>query len=152
MLLQCRKSCGTCGITDRLELDALIEKKVALHEVGGDETLLETPYGVTQTLDVKTQAGIKEVIKNFTSYMDSVVFKDPRYETVKKTCRNRHRDCAFWAHLGECENVSRIMQCMIKNAERSLHVIYSKQAHNRLDHLVFALKLHIRMFRTQTIC
>ena len=107
MLTHCQKSCGTCGVTDEEELEELIAWKKALHEVGGDETLLETPYGVTQTVHPSHAEGIEEVIRNSISYMEDVIFKDPKYEAVKKTCKNRHSDCALWAYLGECEDVSK---------------------------------------------
>jgi hypothetical protein len=111
MLRNCRKSCETCGITDEAELVALSEKKLALHEVGGDETLLETPYGVTQSIvDGSTEEHhVKEIIANFTSYMENIIFQDPKYAAVKKTCKNRHPMCSFWKHIGECEKVSRIV-------------------------------------------
>jgi ShK domain-like len=106
MLRSCRKSCETCNIIDEMELSALIARKLALYEVGGDESLLETPYGITQIIDESSKSQIMEVISNFTSYMENIVFKDPSYKDVKKTCRNREGNCAFWASLGECEKVS----------------------------------------------
>ena len=105
MLVHCRKSCETCGITDNDELSALIARKLALHDVGGDETLLETPYGVTQTVPPTSAELIQEIIQNFTNYMEHVVFQDPKYEAVKKTCKNRNPLCAFWASIDECEKV-----------------------------------------------
>ena len=105
MLRNCRKSCQTCGITDEDELDALSAKKLELHEVGGDETLLETPYGITQSIGTDAREAVLKVIQNFTTYMENIIFKDPQYSTVRKTCKNRHADCAFWTHLGECEKV-----------------------------------------------
>ena len=93
-------------MTDARELEQLIARKKALYDVGGDETLLETPYGITQTIEPSDGDKTREVIQNFTSYMEDVVFKDPKYEAVKKTCKNRHALCAFWVAVGECEKVS----------------------------------------------
>ena len=107
MLIQCRDSCGTCDVTDEEELDALIEKKLELYELGGDEMLLETPYGVTQIIDTTEVERAQEVIRSYTFYMDHLVFKDPKYEGVKKTCKNRRPECVVWATSGECETVSR---------------------------------------------
>ena len=45
MLITCRKSCGTCDVTDGEELDALIERIMELYEVGDDEGLIETLNG-----------------------------------------------------------------------------------------------------------
>ena len=94
-------------MTGEEELEELIAWKTALYEVGGDETLLETPYGVTQTVHPSNAEGIEEVIRNFTSYMEDLIFKDPKYASVKKTCKNRHSDCSLRAYLGECEDVSK---------------------------------------------
>ena len=85
----------------------LVERKKLLHEVGGDETLLETPYGMAQNVDSRAADQVEMVISNFTFYMESIIFTDSKYDAVKKTCKNRHRDCAFWTTLGECEAVSR---------------------------------------------
>ena len=105
MLRNCRKSCETCGITDEDELDALAAKKLQLYEVGGDETLLETPYGITQAIGADADEEVRKVIRNFTTYMETIIFKDPLYASVRKTCKNRHADCAFWTSRGECEKV-----------------------------------------------
>ena len=86
----------------------LAAKKLALYEVGGDETLLETPYGVKQITDRRYVEQCQEIIDNMESYMKDFVFRDPKYAAVKKTCKNRHSECAFWKHAGECEKVSRI--------------------------------------------
>ena len=107
MLIECRKSCGTCDVTEDEELDELIERTMELYEVGGDETLLETPYGVRQIIDPADAERVLEVIRNFTFYMDHLIFKDPKYKAVKKTCKNRHPECSVWATSGECKTVSR---------------------------------------------
>ena len=105
MLSNCPKSCKTCDITNAEELQQLIAWKKALLDVDGDETLLETPYGKTQTMEPSNADKIQEVIRNFTSYMDQVIFTVPQYETVKTTCKNRESRCAEWASLGECDAV-----------------------------------------------
>ena len=106
MLIQCRQSCGTCDVADEKELDALIERTIDLYEVGGDETLLETPYGVKQIVDPADAERVLEVIRNFTFYMDHLIFTNPKYQAVKKTCKNRHPECSVWATSGECKAVS----------------------------------------------
>lgn len=106
MLSNCRKSCNTCDVVDPTEMAALVLRRMELHEVGGDETLLETPYGVTQDVSASVKEQVSEVINNFTFYMDNFIFAKEEYAAVKKTCKNRHRQCAYWKTLGECENVS----------------------------------------------
>lgn len=106
MLSNCRKSCNTCDVLDPAEMTALVRRRSELHEVGGDETLLETPYGVTQDVSESVKEQVSEVITNFTFYMENLIFTQEKYAAVKKTCKNRHRQCAYWKTLGECEKVS----------------------------------------------
>lgn len=106
MLRNCRKSCNTCSVLDPQKMNALVKRTLELHEVGGDETLLETPYGVDQQIDASLQTEIGEIIANFTFYMENLIFAKEEFAAVKKTCKNRHRMCAYWKHLGECEKVS----------------------------------------------
>jgi hypothetical protein len=82
MLRECRKSCGTCAVTDEIQLLELIDQKKRLYEVGGDATLLETPYGITQELPVAESERelVDEVVKNFTFYMEHLIFKDAKYK------------------------------------------------------------------------
>jgi hypothetical protein len=87
-------------------MTALVRRRSELHEVGGDETLLETPYGVTQDVSASVKEQVSEVISNSTFYMDNLIFAKEKYAAVKKTCKNRHRQCAYWKTLGECEKVS----------------------------------------------
>lgn len=106
MLKECRKSCGTCDVTDETELYKLIQTKISKKIVDdGEVSLLETPYGVAQNIDPEKAEQIQEVIRNFTSYMEDFVFQDPKYQPVKDTCRNRNPFCAFWVTIGECEKV-----------------------------------------------
>ena len=68
ILAKCQKSCGTSGVSDKEELEALILKKRALHDEDSDETLLETPYTrVAQTVHPSNAEGIEGVIRNFVS-------------------------------------------------------------------------------------
>lgn len=62
--------------------------------------LSETPWGVEQIAnDAATSARIAATKK----YMTEKVLVDPEFDKVRKDCKNRHKDCAFWATSGECE-------------------------------------------------
>ena len=37
-------------------------------------------------------------------YMFGVVFQDPKYVNVRKSCQNRNPHCTFWAVVGRCED------------------------------------------------
>jgi hypothetical protein len=93
-------------------MNILVLKKQALHEVGGDESLFETPYGVTQEFDETDESEVIKVIQNTTIYMENIVFKDPSYTDVKKTCKNRDSRCARWTTWGECEKVGEMILSM----------------------------------------
>eukprot|EP00545_Synedropsis_sp_CCMP1620_P004966 CAMPEP_0119007782 /NCGR_PEP_ID=MMETSP1176-20130426/3245_1 /TAXON_ID=265551 /ORGANISM="Synedropsis recta cf, Strain CCMP1620" /LENGTH=459 /DNA_ID=CAMNT_0006959997 /DNA_START=21 /DNA_END=1400 /DNA_ORIENTATION=- len=103
MLRNCRKSCNTCSVVDHDAMMALVDRRTELYEVGGDETLLETPYGIEQQVDSSLKHEIGQIVLNFTFYMEHLIFAKEEYAAVKKTCKNRHRMCAYWKHLGECE-------------------------------------------------
>ena len=93
--------CGTSGVSDKEELEALILKKRALHDEDIDETLLNTPYTrVAQTVHPSNAEGIEGVLRNFMSYMEDLISIDQKYEAVKKTCKNRHYDGTLLAYLG----------------------------------------------------
>jgi len=109
MLTHCRSSCQSCGLQGE-ELEAEIEHQRKLNHVGGDETLLETPYGKLQDGENDPNSAIHPIVANYSKYMDSVVFVDEDYKDVKDSCKNRHELCAFWASLGECENNEVYMQ------------------------------------------
>ena len=102
MMLECAKSCATCGM-DKKEVARTRKERALLYDVGGDATLLETPYGITQE-DATDQAAVKDVIANYTKYMETTIMADPK-STVKTTCKNRHAKCALWTSMGKCESV-----------------------------------------------
>jgi hypothetical protein len=105
MLNFCIKTCQICDYTGNVTELILLKKQLAL--VGGDETLLQTPYGMTQHLNFEEHHddAINQVMSNMTEYMEGVIFVDPTFENVKHTCKNRHDNCAYWVAIGECEAV-----------------------------------------------
>ena len=65
ILTECQKSCGTTGVSDKEELEALVLKKRAVHDEDSDKTLLKTPYTrVAQTVHPSNAEGIEGVIRN----------------------------------------------------------------------------------------
>lgn len=46
-------------------------------------------------------------------YVENVVHKEASYISVRKECKNRHPQCAYWAAIGECEANPKymILQC-----------------------------------------
>jgi hypothetical protein len=106
MLNFCKKSCAICDFVG--DLNELIQTKKRMAEVGGDERLLETPYGMKQTpIEAGSEYGdaVAQVLAQSTEYMETVIFADAKYESLKHTCKNRDRSCVFWAAIGECEKV-----------------------------------------------
>lgn len=105
MLNFCIKSCQICDYTGKLT--ELIRLKKQLSLVGGDETLLQTPYGLTQHVNIGDEHNdaVNHVMANMTEYMEGIIFVDSTFENVKHTCKNRHNNCAYWVAIGECEAV-----------------------------------------------
>ena len=116
MLNFCKKSCNICDFQG--DLNELIARKKKLALVAGDETLLETPYGMTQTpLEPGSEHSdaVAHVLAQTTEYMETVIFASAKYESLKHTCKNRDRNCAFWVAIGECEKVRRTSaQCAVR--------------------------------------
>mmetsp|Transcript_512 Transcript_512/g.767 ORF Transcript_512/g.767 Transcript_512/m.767 type:complete len:514 (-) Transcript_512:113-1654(-) len=110
MLYSCRSSCKTCDL-DEKELKSLAEHKRKLHLVGGDERMLETPYGITQTMTFESNSDIKEVMKKMEAYIDTVVNVDPEYEDVYESCKNRDPNCLRWKIEGRCSEETIQLQC-----------------------------------------
>lgn len=101
MLLTCKKSCDTCNMKPK-ELRKLAAHKALLNTVGGDETLLETPYGRTQTTDGLDPDKVHEITTNMVQYMENVVGKDPKYDPVRESCKNMKAECIQWKLEGKC--------------------------------------------------
>ena len=89
-------------------MNELIEMKRRLAQVDGDERLLETPYGMKQTpIEPGTEYSdaVAQIIAQSTEYMEAIIFANVKYASFKHTCKNRDRNCVFWAAIGECEKV-----------------------------------------------
>mmetsp|Transcript_10482 Transcript_10482/g.15422 ORF Transcript_10482/g.15422 Transcript_10482/m.15422 type:complete len:447 (-) Transcript_10482:385-1725(-) len=102
MYQYCPKSCKACGLSGK-DLEEFKKKQRLLESVGGDERLLETPYGYKQKLASGKRKEIKDVIAKMEEYMTNVVMVEPKYERVRKTCKLRHDSCAYWKAMGQCE-------------------------------------------------
>jgi hypothetical protein len=103
MLNFCKQSCNICDFSG--DLTELIVLKKRLDEVGGDETLLETPYGMKQLEAFGHEEEIVGIIATTAEYMERVIFTDERYADMKHKCKDRNHQCAFWKLVGECEKV-----------------------------------------------
>ena len=101
MLYKCQKSCKTCNM-DGYKLSILADYRIRLHAVGGDERLLETPFGVTQLTVGLDSSRVQEIQTNMEHYMTNVVQKDQKYEAVKFKCKNTLPDCIKLKIEGKC--------------------------------------------------
>ena len=61
-------------------------------------------FGEPQVIDTEHADAIHTLIKEARVYIRDTVMVDDKYVKVRDQCRNKHRDCTFWAALGECEN------------------------------------------------
>jgi len=109
LYLNCPKSCGNCGILGT-ELEEYKQKRRLLASVGGDERLLETPYGYAQQdVDPHTRP-IQEFVLKMEQYMSTVVWVEPKYEKVRQSCKVRHDSCAYYQALGYCDAATQPQQ------------------------------------------
>ena len=60
--------------------------------------------GVPQTIDTKQAVEVKARIEAARDYLTNVVPQDPKLRPLLGHCKLEHKDCAFWATLGECKN------------------------------------------------
>ena len=107
-------------------LTELIILRRRLHEVGGDETLLETPYGMKQSESGPEYADqVKQVEEEMINYMERVINNDEKYKSLKDSCRNRDRSCFYWASIGECEKNPEYMQKVRQGSKVAVFVFLS---------------------------
>jgi hypothetical protein len=90
MYRQCTKSCKLCGMgnLDDLIADALIK---------ADPDLRISGWGEDQDISEEKREEIIAVLEDAERYMLEEVNVDEKYESVKKRCQNRHRNCAILA-------------------------------------------------------
>ena len=98
MLQKCAKSCKVCG-KNPADL-AMQERKV---EEASSSDAVETQWGEVQEVAGNHAAKTKEVIEKTKDYMLNKVLVDPAFDKVRKECKNRSKNCAFWSANGECE-------------------------------------------------
>ena len=104
MLYQCKKSCKTCSL-DARKLRVLADYRIRLHAVGGDERLLETPYGITQRTQGLDPEKVREIETNMAHYIQNVVQKEKKYKDVKHKCKNTQPDCIRLKIAGQCSGL-----------------------------------------------
>jgi len=91
MLESCRNSCGTCKSqlkSGEDNLDGVIYRGEGIGE-------LQTVNG-DRSIEVITK------LQEIQQYVSNVL-STPEYDSVRDECLNRHKDCAFWAVIGECD-------------------------------------------------
>jgi len=84
MLVSCRSSCNVC---DRITT-------IAGSEMFGEKQEVER--------DDPHRGEVLQIIAETKEYMAKIT-SDPKYETVREECLNRHSQCALWVTHGECK-------------------------------------------------
>jgi len=60
--------------------------------------------GVPQMIDRKRREQVLDKISVARRYLKEQVMIEEQYAKVRKMCRNKAEECAFWAVIGECES------------------------------------------------
>lgn len=64
----------------------------------------ETPAGVKQVVSNGENGRItQEIVDRANKYVEEEVLVQESYAKVRKDCKNRNPQCAYWAAIGECE-------------------------------------------------
>lgn len=103
MLESCPISCNICGMDPDL-VQELLDHRLKIQKVGGDERLLETEYGMSQFVNDEMEERSSELFFKMRKYMNSIE-TDPKFDSVRDICKNKSRECAKWVLEGECEKV-----------------------------------------------
>jgi len=101
MLESCPISCNICGM-DPDWVQELLDHRLKVQNVGGDERLLETEYGMSQFVNDEMEERSSELFYKMRKYMTSIE-TDPKFDSVRDICKNKSRECAKWVLEGECE-------------------------------------------------
>jgi hypothetical protein len=94
MYRQCTKSCQLCGMGN---LDDLIARAI----VRADPDLSISGWGEEQDIPKEKRTEITALLEEVERYMLEEVNVEEKYESFKKKCQNRHRDCALMAVNGD---------------------------------------------------
>eukprot|EP00568_Trieres_chinensis_P011318 CAMPEP_0183301536 /NCGR_PEP_ID=MMETSP0160_2-20130417/7617_1 /TAXON_ID=2839 ORGANISM="Odontella Sinensis, Strain Grunow 1884" /NCGR_SAMPLE_ID=MMETSP0160_2 /ASSEMBLY_ACC=CAM_ASM_000250 /LENGTH=498 /DNA_ID=CAMNT_0025464173 /DNA_START=17 /DNA_END=1513 /DNA_ORIENTATION=- len=81
MLTNCRRSCKTCQTSITSTID----------------------FGIQQLEGGDNAPQVLAVIRDSKKYMRKVM-ADPRYASVRETCRNGNAKCSIWAAAGDCQD------------------------------------------------
>jgi len=102
MLNSCRKACRTCVIPDRSNKEGRSEDVFDIEVEYGTGYLLFVK-GEPQRIQGNNEQETRNMVLKTMTYMRDVVMPDRKLDNIRKDCINRHKLCAFWAVLGECE-------------------------------------------------
>lgn len=62
-------------------------------------------YGIAQSNseDQENYEEIRDLLAKMENYMQNEIRDNPDLRYLLPRCKNRHAECAFWAHIGECD-------------------------------------------------
>ena len=110
MLRDCAPSCQSC---DRL-LNDKREEQVAIDEVVNIE------WGEPQILGPERERTL-EVIEKMNSYMTEEVMVKAEYDSVRRLCKNKNKNCSKWAGEGKCRLQAAVQVSPAESEQRAYH-------------------------------
>jgi len=104
MLHSCRRSCNVCNL----------------------EFADITDFGERQLIPSHPtrRASVQEVISKSVSYMQQHVLIDPKYNSVRKECRNNEENCSQWALGTGCDDNPKVRVIYLLCFNTSAQIIY----------------------------
>ena len=94
MYKTCPRSCKLCGKGD---IDDLLERAMILR----NDDLAISGWGKEQEIDSNNEENMNILLDDIKRYMLEEVNVEEKYQSFKKKCQNRQKECAFWAFEGE---------------------------------------------------
>jgi len=111
MLHSCRRSCNVCN-RDFFDTN---------------------DFGEPQLISPHLRASIQEVISKSISYMQQHVLIDPKYNSIRKECRNTEENCSQWALGTGCDDNPKYMKMKCAPACQSCDYILEMKEKCALD-------------------
>ena len=92
MYINCQKSCNLCGKGD---IDILLRRALKLRS----DDLAISGWGEEQ--NTLNDEAFNDLKNDIDGYMLEEINVEVKYKSYKKRCRNRYKECLFWAFKGE---------------------------------------------------